>query len=508
MFTRKRLVLSKLFDDHSTYLGKCMNVCGWIETMRVQQKNGLAFITLTDGSCLKSLQIILSPETDEELSKLDTIYQDGTKGVSLQVFGIIVESPAKGQTIEMKCISLKILGKVDASEYPISKSKLKLDYIRQYPHLRIRTKTIAAVARVRNSMSIATHIFFQEHGAKYVQTPVLTDNDCEGAGETLQISNMLGSPGEEVSFFGKPVNLTVSGQLHGETYATGLGDIYTFGPTFRAEDSHTTRHLAEFWMVEPEFCFIEFKDLIDLTEDYLKYCIKACLTECGEEIEFFTKHYQPELKTSLEKMVIEPFTRMSYKEVIETINKDIMDGLAIINDPTIEHKKFKKLAKGKHVFEGPIIRGSNGERVWSPSIGGVEGIQVLPQDYDLDSEHEKYMTNKVGGPLVITDFPAKIKSFYMKPNDDGETVQAMDIVVPNIGEIIGGSMREDDYTMLKEKMDTLGIDIPWYLDLRKYGSVPHGGFGLGFERLIMLVTGIYNIKDIIPYPRYPGHCEM
>jgi asparaginyl-tRNA synthetase len=471
-----------------------MNVCGWIETMRVQQKNGLAFITLTDGSCMKSLQIILSPETDEELSKLDTIYQDGTKGVSLQVFGQIVESPAKGQTIEMKCISLKILGKVDASEYPISKSKLKLDYIRQYPHLRIRTKTIAAVARVRNSMSIATHIFFQEHGAKYVQTPVLTGNDCEGAGETLQISNMLGSPGEEVSFFGKPVNLTVSGQLHGETYATGLGDIYTFGPTFRAEDSHTTRHLAEFWMVEPEFCFIEFKDLIDLAEDYLKYCIKACLTECGDEIEFFTKHYQPDLKTSLEKMVVEPFTRMTYKEVIETINKDIVDDLAIINIPTIERKEFKKVAKGKHVFEGPIGTHDN----------------LLPPDYDLDSEHEKYMTTKLGGPLVITDFPAKIKSFYMKPTigDEAKTVHAMDIVVPNIGEIIGGSMREDDYTMLKEKMDTLGIDIPWYLDLRKYGSVPHGGFGLGFERLIMLVTGIYNIKDIIPYPRYPGHCEM
>ena len=492
MFTRKRLVLSKLFEDHSQYLDKCMNVFGWIETIRVQQKNGLAFITLNDGGCLSSLQIILNPQSPSELEKLDTIYQDGTKGVSIHVFGIIVESPAKGQAIEMKCISLKILGKVDASEYPISKSKLKLDTIRQHLHLRVRTKTIASVARVRHAMSMATHRFYDSHGIKYVHTPVLTGNDCEGAGETFEISNRLG----EEPFFGKPVNLTVSGQLHGETYASGLGDIYTFGPTFRAEDSHTTRHLSEFWMIEPEVCFIDFKDLIDLAEDYLRFCVKTALEECGEEVEFFTKHYDPNLKETLEKIVVTPFTRMTYKEVIEKINSDIECGLAIIRDPTLEHKKFKKIARGKHIFEGPI---------------GTHD-KCLPLDYDLDSEHEKYMTSKVGGPLVVTDFPAKIKSFYMKPNkDDGKTiptVQAIDILVPNIGEIIGGSMREDDYAVLKEKMDNLGISIPWYLDLRKYGSVPHGGFGLGFERLIMLVTGIYNIKDIIPYPRYPGHCDM
>ena len=498
MFSRKRLVISKLFEDHSKYLDKCMNVYGWIETIRVQQKNGLTFITLNDGSCLSSLQIILNPQSPSELEKLYTIYQDGTKGVSIHVFGIIVESPAKGQAIEMKCISLKILGKVDASEYPIAKSKLKLDTIRQHLHLRVRTKTISSVARVRHAMSMATHRFYDSHGIKYVHTPVLTGNDCEGAGETFEISNMLGSPGEEEPFFGKPVNLTVSGQLHGETYATGLGDVYTFGPTFRAEDSHTTRHLAEFWMIEPELCFIDFKDLIDLAEDYLRFCVKTALEECGEEVEFFTKHYDPNLKETLEKIVVTPFTRMTYKEVIEKINSDIECGLAIIRDPTLEHKKFKKIARGKHIFEGPV--------------GTLD--KCLPLDYDLDSEHEKYMTSKVGGPLVVTDFPANIKSFYMKPNPishDGKTiptVQAMDILVPNIGEIIGGSMREDDYTVLKEKMDNLGISIPWYLDLRKYGSVPHGGFGLGFERLIMLVTGIYNIKDIIPYPRYPGHCDM
>ena len=278
MFTRKRLIIGTLLDRPKEYLNKDVCVCGWIETIRVQQKGGLSFISLTDGSCIKSLQIILSPETDEERSKLDTIYQDGTKGISIEVHGKIVESPAKGQDIELKCISLNIMGKVDASEYPIAKSKLKLDTIRQHLHLRPRTKTIAAIARIRNAMSIATHDFYQSQGFKYVHTPILTGNDCEGAGETFGISNMLGAPGEEESFFGKEVNLTVSGQLHGETYACGgLSDIYTFGPTFRAEDSHTTRHLAEFWMIEPELCFIDFKDLVDLAEDYLRFCIKVCL---------------------------------------------------------------------------------------------------------------------------------------------------------------------------------------------------------------------------------------
>ena len=490
MFERKRLVLSSLFKTHESFINKCVNVYGWIETMRVQQKNGLAFISLNDGSCLKSLQIILNPQSPEELEKLDTIYSDGTKGVSLHVFGIIVESQAKGQEIEMKCVSLKILGKVDANDYPISKNKLSLEYIRQYPHLRIRTKTISAISRIRHTISIATHTFFNSHGIKYVHTPILTGNDCEGAGETFNISNTIGS--ENSLFFGQPTSLTVSGQLHGETYASGLGDIYTFGPTFRAEDSHTTRHLSEFWMIEPELCFINFKDLIDLAEDYIRFCIKTALEQCNEEIEFFTKHYQSNLKEELEKMVSTDFVRMSYKEVIEIINKDIENGLAIIRDPTLEHKKFKKIARGKHIFEGPT--------------GTLN--KLLPLEYDLDSEHEKYMTFKVGGPLVVTDFPEKIKSFYMKPNNDGKTVQAMDILVPNIGELIGGSMREDNYAVLKDKMDKNGISIPWYLDLRKYGSVPHGGFGLGFERLIMLVTGIYNIKDIIPYPRYSGHCDM
>ena len=481
MFKRKRVILKSLFQDKS-YLGKEIKVCGWADTFRVQQNNGIAFISLNDGSCLTSLQIIIDPQNEEERLKLDSIYEDGTKGVSLEVTGKVVESPAKGQEIELKAETIKILGKVDAEEYPIPKKKLSLDHIRQFPHLRIRTKTMGSIARLRNICSNATHGFFQMHQFKYVHTPILTSNDCEGAGETFDISNTL-NDGEH--FFGRPVNLTVSGQLHGETYATSLGDIYTFGPTFRAENSNTNRHLAEFWMIEPEMCFIDLKDLIDITEDYLKFCINSCLLQCKEEIEFMTKQYKPELLDSLNQIISKPFARMTYTEVIETLKKEIEDGKVIIRDNTIEHKKFKKKAKGKHIFEEPVFWGC-----------------------DLGSEHEKYMTDKiVQGVLVVTDYPKEIKSFYMKVNKDGKTVQAMDILVPGIGELVGGSMRIDDYEELKSKMESKGIDIPWYLDLRKYGSVPHGGFGLGFERLIMLVSGIGNIKDVIPYPRFPKHCD-
>lgn len=496
MFKRKNLILKNLFKDYKEYLEKDVNVCGWIDTFRAQQKNGLAFISLNDGSCLESLQIILNPSGVDENSnieeiitnKFDNIYQRATKGVCINVFGKIIESPAKGQTIELVCKNLKIYGDVDGSIYPIPKNKLKLEHIRQFPHLRIRTKTIAAISSIRNACSNATHEFFQNHDFKYVHTPILTGNDCEGAGETFTISNTLGSENE--FFFSKPISLTVSGQLHGETYACGLSNIYTFGPTFRAEDSHTTRHLAEFWMIEPEICFIDFKDLIDISEDYLKHCVSYCLKNNKEEIEFFNKHYDETLLQNLNSIVEKPFDRMTYSEVITYINNDIKNGLAIIRDTNLENKKFKKKAKGKHIFEGPL----NTE----------DGL--LPLNYDLDSEHEKYMTTKLKNVLVITKFPKEIKSFYMKENDDNHTVQAMDILVPNIGELIGGSMREENYSILKEKMDKLNIDIPWYLDLRKYGTAPHGGFGLGFERLIMMMTGIYNIRDIIPYPRHPKHC--
>ena len=482
MFTRKRTLIKNIFEDTSQYLDKSIIVCGWIENFRVQKNNGIAFISLTDGSNLTSLQVILDPKTDEEREKLDSIYEDGTKGVSLEVTGILVSSPAEGQLIELKGETLKIFGKVDASEYPITKKKLTLEHLRKFPHLRIRTKTLSAISRIRNTCSLATHSFFQLHKFKYVHTPLLTSNDCEGAGETFNISNTL-SDGEP--FFGKPTNLTVSGQLHGETYATALGDIYTFGPTFRAENSNTPRHLSEFWMIEPEMCFIDLKDLMDITEDYVKFCINTCLEECKSEIDFFNKNYQSELLSSLQNVVSKPFHRISYTEVIETIEKHIVEGKAIIRDKEMEHKKFKKKAKGKHIFEEPVFWGC-----------------------DLGSEHEKYMTDKVfEGPVIVYNYPKEIKSFYMKENPDGKTVQAMDVLVPFIGELVGGSMRIDDYEELKAKMEGKGIDIPWYLDIRKYGSVPHGGFGLGFERLIMMITGIYNIKDVIPFARYPKHCD-
>ena len=488
MFQRNRTILNNLHKNHKYYLDQDITVCGWIDTFRVQQKNGLAFISLNDGSCMTSLQIIIDPQSDGELSNYDNIHNRATKGVSIKCFGKIVESPAKGQDIEMKCIKLNIYGDVDGSVYPIPKNKLKLEHLRQFPHLRIRTKTIASISRIRNECSNATHNFFQNHGFKYVHTPILTGNDCEGAGETFSISNTLGK--EKELFFGQETNLTVSGQLHGETYACGLGDIYTFGPTFRAEDSHTTRHLAEFWMIEPEMCFINFKDLIDISEDYLRYVVSYVQENCEEEIDFFTKHYDENLKYNLLKITENDFRRMTYNDVIEFINNDIRNGKAIIRDLTIENKKFKKKAKGKYIFEGPQTE---------------DGF--LPNNYDLDSEHEKYMTTVLDGPLIITHYPKEIKSFYMKESHNG-TVEAMDILLPNIGEIIGGSMREENYNILKTKMEEKNIEIPWYLDLRKYGSVPHGGFGVGFERLIMCVTGIYNIRDVIPYPRYPKHCLM
>jgi asparaginyl-tRNA synthetase len=490
MFKRKNVILKGLLSDYKEFLNKEVNVCGWIDTFRCQKKNGIAFISLNDGSCITSLQVIINPESEDELNSFDNIYQRATKGVCINAFGKVIESPANGQDIELVCKSLKIYGDVDGSIYPIPKNKLKLEHIRQFPHLRIRTKTLAAISRIRNACSIATHEFFQSHEFKYVHTPILTGNDCEGAGETFNISNTLGDNKE--LFFGRPTNLTVSGQLHGETYACGLSNIYTFGPTFRAEDSHTTRHLAEFWMIEPEMCFIDFKDLIDICEDYLKHCINYCLQNNKEELDFFNKNYDSSLIDNLISIVNKPFSRMKYSEVIHYINKDISEGRAIIRDPNLENKKFKKIAKGKHIFEGPINT-ENG---------------LLPSNYDLDSEHEKYMTSKLNGVLVITDFPKDIKSFYMKENNDNFSVQAMDILVPNIGELIGGSMREDNFEILDKKMKDKGIEIPWYLDLRKFGSAPHGGFGLGFERLIMLITGIYNIRDIIPYPRYPKHCYM
>ena len=342
MFKRKRTLIKDTLSNKQL-INKEITVCGWINNFRVQKNKGISFITLSDGTCLTELQIIVDPQTPEETTKFESIYEKGTKGVSLKVTGILVESPMSGQEVELKASDIEIYGDVDASEYPISKTKLTLEHLRKYPHLRIRTKTHASIARIRNICSTATHTFFQMQSFKYVHTPVITSNDCEGAGETFQISNTLGEENE--LFFSKNVNLTVSGQLHGETYATALGDIYTLGPTFRAENSNTSRHLAEFWMIEPEMCFIDLNDLMNITEDYIKFCIKACLNSTKDDIQFFDKQYCPGHYDSIVELSEKPFSRLTYTEVIETILKEIDEGRAIVRDKTIENKNSRKKQK-------------------------------------------------------------------------------------------------------------------------------------------------------------------
>ena len=567
MFKRTHTRLVDYFAKERDLIGQDIEICGWIDSMRTQGAS-FAFIKLTDGSCVNSIQIIANADNVEHKGEsgdqleFDDIFKRGTKGTSIKVSGTVVESPKEGQATEIIAKKIEVLGDVDGKEYPIAKAKLSLEHLRKFTHLRVRTKKISAMQRIRNICAIATHDFFQGHGLSYIHTPILTQNDCEGAGEAFVVTTAVdesdmhggvigtadtsvttkqiastqedrcpckeyvpviedgdcrdcyaGSGGgastgagatekqltfvektPDTAFFGKKTLLTVSGQLHGETYACGMGDIYTFGPTFRAEDSHTSRHLAEFLMIEPEMCFVNLKDIIDIAEDYIKFCITRCLERASDEIDLFTDD-ENHLKDSLIRILSTPFTRISYTEAIDTLLKEISSGKAIIRDTTIPHKKFKKIAKGKHIFDNDIFWG-----------------------VDMASEHEKYLTDAVfKGPAVVYNYPKNIKSFYMKSNKDGkgvddgkggdrETVQAMDILVPGIGELIGGSMREDDYDILRGIMEEKGIVADWYLDLRKYGTVPHGGFGLGFERLLMLVTGLSNIRDVIPFPRYPKHC--
>lgn len=496
MFKRPRVLLKDYFSNEERFLlegpsftetetetevsNNIITVCGWIESMRSQGQS-FAFIKLNDGSCVQSLQVIVDTSRVTDDTCLDNIFRRGTTGVSLRVEGTVVQSPKSGQKTELVVSSIQVLGDVDGKQYPISKTRLPLEHLRKFPHLRVRTKKLAAVQRIRNCCAKATHDFFQERGLSYVNTPIISGNDCEGAGEVFGLD-----PVESDRLFGKPVSLTVSGQLHGETYACGIGDIYTFGPTFRAEDSHTSRHLSEFWMIEPELGFIELTDLMNLAEDYIKYCIRQCLSRCSEEVALFNTE-ENELIERLKSYLCD-FKRISYTDAIQLLLTEIAEDRAIIRVPEIEHKKFKKKAKGKYIFEHPIFWG-----------------------VDMASEHERYLTEKIfKKPVIVYNYPKSIKSFYMKQNhseDAGlETVQAMDILVPGIGELVGGSMREDSYDKLADIMAEKGIEIDWYLDLRKYGSVPHGGFGLGFERLIQLVTGLANIRDVIPFPRSPDNC--
>ena len=466
--------------------GQKVSVCGWVRTVR-DSKN-LVFIQVNDGSCFANIQLTFDRNApsnnanvnniEEELKKLNT-------GASVRAEGVLIESPASGQAVEVTLESLKCLGTCNPDEYPLQKNKMSMEYLRTNAHLRARTNTFGAVYRVRNQMAFAVHSFFQERGFQYINAPEITCSDCEGAGEMFQVTTLSmekiaeialekGAKGMKVEdaaklvdyskdFFGKKASLTVSGQLEAETMATALSRVYTFGPTFRAENSNTPRHLAEFWMIEPEMAFFDLNDDMDIQEDFVKYLLNWALTKCRADLEFFDKRIQPGLIEQLEKVAKADFVRISYTDAIA---------------------KLEEAEKNGAKFE------------FSPYWG-----------CDIATEHERYLTEKIFGcPVMVFNYPKEIKSFYMKQNDDGKTVKAVDVLVPGIGELIGGSEREESYEKLCADIEKRGMDksiYDWYLDLRKFGTVPHSGFGLGFERLIRYVTGMENIRDVIPYPRAP-----
>jgi asparaginyl-tRNA synthetase len=463
-----RLIIKE--DKHDIKNDGNISVCGWIHTMRKQPK--ISFIQLNDGSTQDCLQVVVSPDFTNA-SDLEIIKEKGTKGVSIRVEGKLITSQAKGQSVELQAHKIQVYGEVDPKTYPISKKKHGLDYIRQIEHMRIRTQVMSAVARVRNRLAQTTHSYFQSLDCKYVHTPILTTNDCEGAGECFTVTTQYPTDETPVrmyprkELFKQPAFLTVSGQLHVESYACALGNVYTFGPTFRAENSNTSRHLCEFWMIEPEFCFIEADELFAISEEYVKFCISSVLSNCEDELQFLSR-LDNDLLPRLKIIKEQPFQRLTYSEAVEVLQKEETD------NPDCQFK------------------------------------EKVEWGMDLSSEHERYLTDRLyKKPVILTHYPKTIKSFYMKENkEDTRVVDCMDVLVPGIGELIGGSMREENYENLSTIVKEKGIQgLDWYLDLRKYGSVPHGGFGLGFERLVQLATGMKNIRDVIPFPRYPKHCK-
>ena len=449
-----------------------LSIDGWVRTRR-DSKN-LIFINLNDGSSLNGIQAILDKE--QHSFDEDVLTAVGT-GAGIRIGGILVPSPGKGQAVEIQADSIALYGAADPESYPLQKKRHSFEYLREIAHLRARTNTFGAVARIRNAMSFAVHRFFQERGFYYVHTPIITGVDAEGAGEMFRATTLPADnpPKTEEGvdyrrdFFGKPTYLAVTGQLEAEAYAMAMGKVYTFGPTFRAENSNTTRHLAEFWMIEPEVAFCDIVGNMDLAEEFLKYILSVILAECAEEMDFFNQWVEKGIIDTLSQVIRLDFARVSYTEAI--------------------HELEKAVASGKAEFDFPVRWGA-----------------------DLQSEHEKYLTETVyRGPVIVTDYPKEIKAFYMKQNEDGKTVRAMDVLVPRLGEIIGGSEREADLSLLESRMKELGMQSEeywWYLDLRRYGSVPHAGFGLGFERLIQYVTGMQNIRDVIPFPRTVHSAEF
>lgn len=448
-------------------IGSQVELKGWARTRRGNKH--VQFVQLNDGSNVGGIQVVfdMSKFTDEQLKPITT-------GASLRVVGNLVESMGKGQSMEVQAESLELYGTCDPESYPLQKKGHTLEFLREKAHLRPRTNTFGAVLRVRSALAQAIHKFFGEKGFYYLNTPLITASDCEGAGAMFQVTTLPlndlpkdeeGNVDYSKDFFGKPTALTVSGQLEGELGATALGQIYTFGPTFRAENSNTPRHLSEFWMIEPEMAFYDINDNMDLAEEFVKYCIRYALDNCRSDIDFLAKMYDPELVSRLEFVLHNDFVRLTYTEGVDILK-----------------------ASG-YKFEFPVEWG-----------------------IDLQSEHERYLVEQhFKKPVILTDYPKEIKAFYMKLNDDGKTVRAMDVLFPHIGEIIGGSEREESFDKLNRRIEELHIpmkDMWWYLDTRRFGTVPHSGFGLGFERLVLFVTGMTNIRDVIPFPRTPGNAEF
>lgn len=451
-----------------TDFGKDINVKGWVRSHR--SSKAVDFIALNDGSTIKNIQVVVNPsDFDEELLK------GITTGACINVTGTLVESQGAGQASEVQCRELEVYG-LCPGDYPMQKKGQSFEYMRKYAHLRLRTNTFGAVFRIRHNMAIAVHQYFHDHGFYYFHTPLITASDAEGAGEMFQVTTLdltrTGRDGAPVpyerDFFGKKTSLTVSGQLEGELGATSLGAIYTFGPTFRAENSNTPRHLAEFWMIEPEVAFMDKDELMDLEEDFIKYCVRWALDNCKDDLEFLDKMIDKTLLQTLESVVKEDFVRLTYGEGIRILEQVVKEG---------------------HKFEFPVTG-------WG---------------MDLSSEHERFLVEEYfKRPVIMTDYPSEIKAFYMKKNADGKTMQGTDVLFPRIGEIIGGSVREESHDKLVDEIKARGMEpesYGWYLDTRKYGSCPHAGFGLGFERLMLFVTGMQNIRDVIPFPRTPKNAE-
>lgn len=454
-------------------IGKRVLLQGWVRTRR-DSKGGFSFIDLTDGSSIKGVQVIAENKLDNYESE---ILKCGI-GSSIEVVGMVVASPAKGQSTEVKAESIKVVGYSDPDKYPLQKKETSMEFLRSIAHLRTRTMTFGAVFRIRNEICRSIHNFYQSRGFMYVQTPVITASDCEGAGQmfrvtTLDLQNPPMKEAEnskkeidfEQDFFGRATHLTVSGQLEAEIFATTFGSVYTFGPTFRAENSNTTRHLAEFWMIEPEVAFCDLEGDMDLAEEFLQTIFKDVLENCPDDIAFLNEKVDNTIIETLKGIVENKFERLTYTQAVEIL-----------------------IASGEK-FDFPVQWG-----------------------IDLQTEHERYLTErKFKKPVILTDYPKDIKAFYMKLNADGKTVRAMDVLVPKIGEIIGGSQREDNLEVLERRMNECGLnpeDYWWYLDLRRYGTVPHAGFGLGLERCVQFVTGMGNIRDVIPFPRAPKSCDF